>query len=360
MWEKGISAFAGLDHAPETNSSYLHLAYQYGYTRLFTSLHIPEANPNAFVGDFHRLVTEAANLGFAVTADISRSAFSSMGASLQDVSPLKEWGLSAIRLDFGFSPAEIAAITATSNFDVEINASTVTAAILEDMSQKKVDFSRIRACHNYYPRPETGLSFAVFAERSSLLRHYGIPVFAFIPSLNSPRAPLYAGLPTIEKHRNLSPEVAAKELLACELLQGILFGDPLAAKRDLAAVAALDSSCLELQVVVEKNISPAERAILFAPFHTNRVDSGEYSLRSHEARSICKAVIGPRTAMPRETGDITIDNQSYGRYMGEMQIIITPLPADSRVNVVAHVIPEEQFLLSHIRPGSSFRLKEVR
>ena len=64
--------------------------------------------------------------------------------------------------------------------------------------------------------------------------------------------------------------------------------------------------------------------------------------------------------MPRRAGAVTIDNQDYLRYMGEMQVVRSPLPADSRVNVVAHIIPEEVFLLDYIRPGDAFRLKEQR
>ncbi len=359
MWEKGISVYIGLQHSLDTNISYLKLAHHYGYTRLFTSLHIPEADPRAVLSDFRCLVSEAASLGFAVTADISPATFSLLGASHDDVSLFKEWGLNALRLDYGFSPAHMRAITAESRLNIEINASTVTAALLEDMARSKVDFSRIQACHNYYPRPETGLSWTAFAERSALLRLWSIPVFAFIPSLRSPRAPLFAGLPTVEKHRLVPPLAAAKEFLACQLLSGILFGDPLASENDLASVAALDPSCLELNVVVDKDLSPAERVILFAPSHTCRIDSGEYAIRSQEARSLCQTAIPVRPAIPRPVGAITIDNEAYGRYMGEMQLITTSLPADPRVNVAAHVIPEEHCLLSYIRPGSVFCLKEA-
>lgn len=359
MWEKGIAAYIGLDHSPETIFSYLRLAHQHGYTRLFTSLHIPEADTKRVLSDFHRLFVEATNLGYAITADISPQALSLLGASLTDLASLKEVGLSAIRLDYGFAPEQIAAITRSSGLEVEINASTVTAAALDQICKAKANLTKIRACHNYYPRPETGLSFPLFAERSRLLRSYGIPVLAFIPSLSSPRGPLFAGLPTLEKHRLMSPQLAAKELLACQLVDGLLFGDPLAKESELAAVAALDSGSIELQVVVETDITSAEREILFTNAHTNRTDPGEWVIRSQEARHICKAVIPARTALSRQAGAVTIDNQEYLRYMGEMQLILSPLPADRRVNVAAHIVPEEVFLLSYIQPGGTFRLKEV-
>ena len=45
----------------------------------------------------------------------------------------------------------------------------------------------------------------------------------------------------------------------------------------------------------------------------------------------------------RKKGSITIDNELYGRYAGEMQIATHDLPVDEKVNVVGMVV-EEDFL----------------
>ena len=357
MWEKGISAYVGMGHSLETIHRYLELAKTYGYTRLFTSLQIPEADAAGMVNDFRKFAAQAVELGYSITADISPQACAMLGNNLSDFSALKKLGLAAIRLDDGFSPEQIAALSVASGLDIEINASTITPITLQQICTAKADVSRIRACHNYYPRPETGLSFSLFSERCQLLRDYRIPVFAFIPSRSCPRGPIFAGLPTLEKHRLVSPQLAAKELLASQLVDGVLFGDPLAAEAELASVASLDLSHIELQVIVEADTSAVEREILFAA-HTNRIDPGEWVIRSQEARSICRTVIPARTSRPLKIGAITIDNQDYLRYMGEMQVLRSPMPAEPRVNVAAHVIPEELFLLDYIKPGGSFRLKE--
>ena len=358
MWEKGISVYVGMGYSLYAIQNYLELAKEYGYTRLFTSLHIPEANAAEMLSDFHKFVAYAVKLGYSITADISPQASKMLGANLTDFSALKKLGLSAIRLDDGFSPEQIAAMSVTSGLDIEINASTMTLTTLQNIYAAKADVTRIRACHNYYPRPETGLSFSLFAERCQMLRDYKIPVFAFIPSQSCPRGPIFAGLPTLEKHRLVSPQLAAKELLASQLVDGVIFGDPLVSVEELATVASLDPGYIELQVIVGKGTSAAEREILFGS-HTNRRDPGEWVIRSQEARSLCQAIIPVRTSMlPRKIGAVTIDNQDYLRYMGEMQIVRSPMPTDSRVNVAAHVIPEELFLLDYIGPGRNFRLKE--
>jgi uncharacterized protein len=358
MWEHGISVYTGLDHSLEANRRYLRLARQYGYTRLFTSLHIPEADEQTVLSDFHHLISDAVSLGYAVTADISPRAFPLLNASLSNLSPLKNLGLSAIRLDFGFSPEQIALISRCSGLEVEINASTITPVILRQIYEAKADFKRMRACHNFYPRPETGLAFALFAERSQMFRDWGIPVFVFIPS-SCPRGPIFAGLPTLEKHRAVPAVRAAKELMACHLVDGILFGDPLATEDELSGVASLDPRCIELQVILEPDITSAERAILLSTIHVNRTDASEHVIRSQDSRSICGACIPARAPKPRTPGTVTIDNQNYLRYMGEMQVVLSSLPSDHRVNVAAQVIPEDQSLISYIRPGDTFRLKEV-
>ncbi|WP_378955741.1 DUF871 domain-containing protein [Pelosinus sp. sgz500959] len=357
MWEKGISAYVGMGYSLESIYRYLELAKDYGYTRLFTSLHIPEANAAVMLNDFHKFMAHAVKLGYSITADISPRVSQMLGATLSDFSALKKLGLSAIRLDDGFSPEQIAAMSVTSGLDIEINASTITPDTLQQIHDAKADITRMRACHNYYPRPETGLAFSLFAERCQLLRSYKIPVLAFIPSRSCPRGPIFAGLPTLEKHRLISPQLAAKELLASALVDGLLFGDPMVGEEELASVASLEPSNIELQVIVEADASAAEREILFAA-HTNRTDPGEWVIRSQEARGICQTVIPARVSIPRKVGAITIDNQDYLRYMGEMQVVRSSMPADPRVNVVAHIIAEELFLLDYIRPGGTFRLKE--
>ncbi len=358
-WEKGISAYTGLGYTVEDNRDYLHISRKYGYSRLFTSLHIPEADQQAVVQEFLYLTAYAKRLGFQVTADISPKAFSLLEIAPDDTVALLSLGIDTVRLDFGFTPEEIAAFTQKSDITVEINASSIDRKNLEKIIAAGADVSRLRACHNFYPRPETGLSYDLFAERSSMLRDFGITVTAFIPSRHNPRGPIFAGLPTLEQHRHANPVIAAKHLLISGLVDGISFGDPHAPESELAAVAALDAKCFELEVEFVPDISQVERSILLAR-HTNRTDPGEHVIRSQEARTLCRGNVPARGALDRPRGAVTIDNAGYLRYMGELQIVCRSLPSDERVNVVAQIVPQELFLLDYIRPGCLFRFKEAR
>ena len=55
-------------------------------------------------------------------------------------------------------------------------------------------------------------------------------------------------------------------------------------------------------------------------------------------------------------GSITLDNDGYGRYSGEVQLVRSDLPADSRVNVVGQVEMPWILLADCVRNGGKFVL----
>jgi hypothetical protein len=355
--KKGISLYPGMGYPLVASLDYLRLASQAGFSRLFTSLHIPEADSGNLLAEFRQIATAAVALGFSITADISPRTFRLLDASLDNLDPIRALGLDALRLDFGFSPAEIAYWTSASGFRIELNASTIDLRTLDAILAADADVSRLQACHNYYPRPETGLSWELFCERSLLFRERGVPVAAFIPSLKNPRGPLSEGLPTLERHRRLNPLAAAKQLAHSGLVDAIFFGDPLAGTEEIQAVGAIQQDCIELRVTVTPNLSPTEREILFAN-HANRTDPGEWVVRSEPSRSLHAGRVPPRIPRRRNRGSVTVDNANYLRYMGELQIVRKDLESDERVNVVAEVVEEEVLLIDMIKPGMKFRFVE--
>ena len=356
---KGISVFLGLGRSLDDALSYLEQARKLGYDRLFTSLHLPEADSVALLADCRELIRSAGEHGFKVTADISPATFKLLDASLENLAPLKSLGLSSLRPDYGFSPAEIVQIAKNTGANIELNASTLSASELSALSNSGLPPHHLEACHNYYPRPETGLSYEFFAKRCRFLLDHGIPALAFIPSLENPRAPLHQGLPTLEAHRGRSSLVAAKHLAASGLVRGILFGDQFASENELRAVAGVSCDILEFRFTAQRRLSAAETEILLAERHTNRTDPGAYAVRSQEARLLRRRTIEPAVSLSRPRGSICIDNKNYKRYEGELQLILQALPADDKVNVVGQIVPDDLLLLDFIRPGQPFRLIQV-
>ena len=102
---------------------------------------------------------------------------------------------------------------------------------------------------------------------------------------------------------------------------------------------------------------------LLSKTFTRRPDVAKSVIRAVEGRQFLKSLgaqIKPDISPANRTfGDVTIDNSDFGRYEGEVQIIDDDLPADSRVNIVAHIIEEEFFLTRYIKPRQKFSFKLI-
>ncbi|MHC1758267.1 MAG: DUF871 domain-containing protein [Negativicutes bacterium] len=355
----GVSVFTGMEQSVHQNIEYLQLAANLGYQKVFTSLHIPEADYRTLLSDCRVLLEEAKRLNFSVTADISPRTWILLGI---EPSELGSWGIDILRLDYGFSPAIMREMADAGDLRIEVNASSMGENELSRLLATGIDHTVLCAGHNYYPRPDTGLSFELFVLRSQIFRAMKIPVSVFVPGLQHPRGPVFAGLPTVEMHRRMTPVEAVRQLWASGLVDSIMFGDPLISTADLTAVAELpcnEPNPLELRIVTY-DLSQEERKLVFAPIHTNRNDAAGYVVRSQESRENHSIRFVPRQqSQERRRGDVTIDNLRYGRYEGELQILQRDLPADEKVNVVGRVIDEDICLLDCLFPGRVFCLREA-
>ena len=125
-------------------------------------------------------------------------------------------------------------------------------------------------------------------------------------------------------------------------LDKILLGDFDLAEPDLTQLEALRSRGTLLLHVQDLH----EPAILHRPLR-NRIDIAQDVIRADAFRRQNKTRHTPRNNTARSIGTVTIDNADYGRYMGELQIDLCPLPADPRVNVVAQVCEADLALLPY-------------
>jgi len=356
---KGISVFPGMNYSLEQNLEYISKAKKCGFDSVFTSLHIPEADYKTAIEEFRTMVDSAEKNGMQVTADISPRTFRYLDSSMGDFKILKELGLHGIRVDFGFSPQEIAQFTENPyQMKVVINASTITKRFLNEFEACSPDYGNLQACHNYYPRLNTGISLETYLSKNALLSKYGIEVSAFIPSLVNRRGPIFEGLPSLERHRFVEPQVAAKHLFASGT-DNVIFGDGIPSDSEMESVGRLNEDVIELRAVSFATGS-LEKGIVFGCVHENRPDCAEDVVRSTSSSENLPAgvTIQPFNNVDRSMGIITIDNVSYLRYCGELQICKKHLPADKRVNVVGRVLDEEVFLIDYIGEETRFRFAE--
>lgn len=349
----GISVYPGLGTPIEAQLALIRRAAASGMTRLFTSLHIPETNKKNFAREWQTMLTAARRAGLEVIADVSPSGLSLLAENPFDVPAPSALGLSALRLDDGFSLADIARLSQSDgHLRLLLNASTLGEKELAALQREGADFTRLEALHNFYPRPGTGLSLAFFCRQNERLRRYGLATGAFIPSAKGRRAPLHEGLPTLEMHRAMTPDLAARHLAALGI-DSIFIGDDSPTDSELSLLTAIapDTVALRAHLLVK---DAALKDLLSKPF-TARPDAARDALRSLEGRARFHDMpLPPKNTVPRPFGTVTVDNQAYPRYTGELQIVKRPQGADPRTNVVAQVLPEEQFLIPLIRPRQKF------
>jgi uncharacterized protein len=348
----GISVYLKEENR-EKNAEWIRKTSSYGFQSIFTSLHIPEDNPDTYKELLQELGALAKTYQMELLADVSPLSLSHLGLDWSKIPQLLDWGLSGIRVDYGFTADEIVSLSKL--MKTGINASTVTESELDSWIEKGLNAENVEAWHNFYPRPETGLNLEFLIERNVMLKSKGITTMAFIPGNERLRGPLFEGLPTLEQHRYAPPALAAAQLKLSGFTDKILIGDPSAKEDTLKELSLINKEVIPLTIDL---YAGSDCTSLLTSIHTNRMDPARDVIRSVESRSYAqKGVrIAPFNQIKRSIGAVTVDNELYGRYSGELQIVKNELSKDDKVNVIGKVIPEHLPLIQEIKAGGKFQL----
>jgi uncharacterized protein len=337
----GISLYTGMGYSLADNLEYLEKASELGIKKVFTSLHIPEANSNVY-NEAEEILLKAKQQGMMVTADISKYYI--------DKIDIKKYNLYALRLDFGFTIKEIAGLSKALPYRIQLNASTVSDKYLDELIHNGAEMNNIEVCHNYYPRNNTGMAYGLFMERNRCFMEHGIKIAAFIPLQHQRRGPLHEGLPTLECHRDIRPVISAQHLLHSGI-DTVYAGDAFATEEELKSIAGIKRDVYSIPI---RLLEPSEGEMqVLSGVHTNRMDPGEYVIRSQEARLKKHEKILQHNTTQRKRYSVTIDNEGYLRYEGELQILKRELQSDDRVNVAGDA-SEAGLLIEMIKPGEAF------
>ncbi len=368
MHRAAISVYPGTGTPLEEQLSYVRKAASLGFCGVFSSLLLPvtmglsRSAMQEVTKEASAVALEARELGMWAATDVSDRVFEHYGASPQDLAPFAEMGFTGIRIDAGFTPEQLGALSQNpEGLNITINCAMTSAADLERVLETGCP-DRLGASFNFYPRPESGVSLAFVASRAEEFCRRGIPVSAFVPSQRNRRGPLFAGLPTVEDHRYLPPERGARQLFATGAVTEVILGDPLAPEEELRAlVQATSEPGIAVGVRIRPDLTETERRVLDQLHHV-REDEAAYVIRSDRARGLLKREGGsivPRPPEKRPRFAVTVDNAAYGRYMGELQICLRTLPPDGRVNVIGMVDAPDRVLLDFLTGGRDFRLYVV-
>lgn len=335
------SIYLGLkDYTLEDNLKYLKKLKECSIDTVFISAHMPEMDQN-FSTQLLMILKESKKENFKIILDVNKNRYMELVEEhLLD-------GIYALRLDYGFSKEDILKML-NQPYLIELNASAISIGTLEYLKEQQVDFSRIRISHNFYPKPYTGLSYEDVLEKNDYYHAFGLHVICYIPSHHGKRPPLYEGLPTIEEQRNADLLAILSEIV---MVHGdeVCFGDAFASEEELKEAIEFDTNILSIPILLYPGICNHEKKLL-EQVHQNRKDANVYFIRSS-----CRVDgIKERNTLERTKGSITIDNEKFGRYQGEVGIMKQDLPCDERVNVIGKALVSS-FLLKSFAPGQKFK-----
>lgn len=353
----GISIY--LSENEQDNMRRIKDASKYGFDKIFTSLHIPEdRNKDEQFYLFKRLCEYAKKYSMEVYGDFGPESFKRMRLDINDIKGIHDIGISGIRIDYGYDDETIAKISRS--IRIFLNASTLTEKQIVNLKELGADFNNVEAWHNFYPRPETGLDKMYFIEKNRMIRSFGIKVSAYVVGDKLKRGPLFLGLPTLESHRNEGTYNSAVELLYEYDVDDVYIGDIEACEETLERMTYLKENIIILRY--NKEACSERYKDLLNKTYTCRGDESRDVIRAEESRSYAGSnttVIKRENSIERNKGSVTIDNEGYKRYMGELQITKRDLSANENVNVLGKIINEDKDLINFIKGRVRFKLIEV-
>lgn len=359
----GISVYPEkMNH--EACLEYIRLAGRYGYKRIFTCLlSVADTDREALIREFRDLMDCAHENGMFVILDVNPTVLQAIGVQGEDLSFFEELHADGIRLDNGFDGKRERRMSFHTNLYLEMNSSS-DLPHMQAVASYHPDLSKIITCHNFYPQRYTGISLEHFDQCNQLVRECGLHSAAFVSS-NAPDVegpwPFKEGLCTLEIHRDRPIDFQARHLFATEMIDDVIIANAPASEEEIRTLAELNPSLLTFGIVLEKELTETERQILYyEPGHFFRGDPGEYMMRSTMPRvSFAEHSIEPGNTRPLKRGDITILNDGYGRYKGELHVVMKDMPNDGRVNVIGHLPAYEHVLLRYAKPWKPFGFVEV-
>ena len=345
----------------EQNKVYLDLANKYGFKRIYTCLLSADGDQSKIKAKYGSICQYAKSLGMEVIVDVAPSVFKLLEITYDDLSFFNELGATGIRLDVEIDGNKAAMMTYNPyGLKIEFNAS-IYDNYIDNVFSYKVNKEKIMCCHNFYPQKYTGLSLELFKKCNEKLKVLGVPIAAFINSNNPINLSPWGtdhGLCTLEEHRYLPVEVAAKHLLALGI-DDVIVGNCYLTEEEMQKLAELSMSKLTIRIEELTALSDVERKIIYEFPHFVRPDMSDYMARSVQCRFEYKdSMIPPNNANKGilHRGDVVIINENNSHYKGELQVILKDIPNDGDKNLVGKIMENERFMIEFLKPFSKFKI----
>lgn len=314
---------------------------------IFSSLNIKEIDVEE--EKLYKTIELAKDLGLKLIIDVNE-----MSLKKYPLDKLKKAGLSHIRIDDGLSLEEIYDLS--EDFTIVLNASTILDEEMDKLKSLGMNFKKLIACHNYYPKEYTGLSMEYMATINRHLKEYGMYTMAFIPGDDELRGPIYDALPTVEDQRRQRPIQNILEMEEYGYADIVLVGDIGISEQSKKDIKLYKEEIIPIK---SKYIQKEYENILRDKTFKDRVDSSKYMIRVQALNKPGKIIsqdIKPYNTIKRKVGYICLSNTDFKRYMGQVEIVKKEIPKDERVNIIGEISDTDIPLLKYIKRGRKFKI----
>ena len=358
---RGTATYIGIGTGLDEIEAHLDEAAELGINAMFTSLQLPEADIEQTLRDFPKMAEIAHGYGMLVEADIATRTATRFGIDMFDTRALKQLGLDIARYDGGCTTEDLVRLTHNNDgLIIDLNAAEVTIEQLEAFDALGINKENAHFCHNYHPMRYTGLKLEQAAEKNAMIHKFGYRVAGFIPGVSHRRIACKIGLPTVERHRDMSVFTSITEAFLLGF-DDLFFGDDLASREELRILAEAESDVTTFRAELYDDGDVAEWLI------GRKLDQLQIApdeiIRSHFNRkeSIYPGGYDGGLERERHRGDITIASSRMWRYSGEVQIARMDLPCDPEMRIVGRIIDEDMPLLDafHLGKRKPFRFIKV-
>lgn len=340
------------------------LAKSYGYSEVYFSLTVEDSFDGTKMKEpYLKFLDYSNNNDWRIHANVSYDVLQLAKVVKNDLTYFKDHHIDCLKLEFGFENNDLVS-SLTHNLQgiiIEDNASLQDDLIarLKNL-QTKGNLKQYAATHNYYVRPDTGLSFDHCMMKTRLFKSVGVEVGIYVNSLASVPFlfPLGNGCCTMESHRYTSALLSVSEVVATGVYDTIGFGPLIPSDTELQDVSRITlCQTVEIPVYFVPGIDQDLKNNLLATVFQSRSDQAAYLVRATQFRHHMH--IEPFNCVNRERLSLTLDNTLSGKYEGEVQIALKYLPSQTYVNVIAQVELSATKIVELIHGGKTqFILKE--
>ncbi len=349
---RGTSLYPGIDVTLDEMKKHLAEAHEAGINAVFTSLQLPESDPEILMHDFPLMCEEAHKYKMMVVADIAKRTGERFGIDRHNPKEVKALGVDVMRLDGDFTEEEIAKLTHNKDGVMMMLNASIAEYKLQKICEFGINKENVLFCHNFYPMRYTGLPADQVISINDLLHRYGFRVGGFLAGKHHLRLGCSIGLPTLECMRNADLSYALQAMLQFGF-DDLFFGDDLASLEEMKAlVNAEKPMTFRMRLLVDdENLKEWLHGRQLKQLQGNLPEIVRSHFEYQDSMYPGNCEIG--LAGPRQRGTVMLAKKSLCRYEGEIQIARKDLPDDPDIGIIGQIIEEDLPLVDifKVNPG---------